>query len=239
MAKIGVTGKSALGLAENILALREMNAIGASAAQIRATVAWLRDFRDNFDNAWQVFGLPGQASIKATVHTMEPMPIGTTVIYFGAEEPPGRDPLGPIIIGSDGKCVADQISVDFFMFGEDVPDLTMGPDPCELKDISIKDFFNGAVYIHCGIPVSRFDVIQFAAYELGVLHSHEGRYQRENADKMAALTQLHSHPPIHLRDNVDYLLLSIARDFAKAQDVDRLLAAAVHFRDQDRRKQGG
>jgi hypothetical protein len=218
-----VTKKSAHNLAQNILALREMNPVGASAAQVRATVVWLRDCAENFEKAWTAVALPGTPQIKAIVHTFPMLP-GSSIVYFGAEEPPSQGPLGPTIVNEHGDEIADQVAVSFFMFGNNVPDLTMGPNPFEERVVSIPEFFAGTVYIRDGVTVSRNDVINFAAYELGVVHSHEGKYQRENLDKIAVLTALHESAPLHLRDNVDYLLLSIARDFARpGGDIDKLL----------------
>jgi hypothetical protein len=218
-----VTIYGAKGLAKNILALRKINIVGASAAQIRATVVWLRDFKDTYESAWTALGLPNMPTIRARVHTLEPIPYGTTIIYFGGEEPPARGPMGAIIEG-DEQVVAKP-GLDYVTFGAEIPDMTMGPNPFELCDLSVPDFFNGVVLIHKGIRISRFDVIEFAAYELHCLHSYETSYQQRDATKISVLSELHGFAPFHIRDNLDYLLLSIARDFAKAPDLERFLSA--------------
>ena len=218
---IGVSG-----LADNLAAMKEMNPVGATAAQVRATVTWLRDAHDNFEKGWQTLALPDRPEITAAFHTL-PLQPTVSVIYFGAEEPPGRGNTGPIaILNEKGEECADQIGVDFIMYGENVPDLTMGPNPYEMRALSVPDFFAAGVFLDRGLQVSRFDVVQYAAYQLGAVHSNASRYQQRNADKLASLDALGKLQPFHQRDNVEYLLLSVARDLCRSNDVDRFIKAA-------------
>ncbi len=214
------------GLADNLAAIREMNPVGATAAQVRATVTWLRDAHDNFDKAWQTLALPDRPKITAAYHTLS-VPATATVIYFSAEEPPGRGNTGPVaVLNEKGEECADQIGLDFIMFGENVPDLTMGPNPYEVRALSVPDYFSSPVYLDRGLQVSRFDVVEYAAYQLGAVHSNASRYQKRSADKMAALDRLKALEPFHRRENVDYLLLSVARNLCQSDDVERFITAA-------------
>jgi hypothetical protein len=217
---------SVRGLADNMAAMKEMNLIGATAAQVRATVTWLRDVHDNFDKAWQALNLPDHPEITAAFHTL-PLEPTVTVIYFGAEEPPGYGNTGPtVVVNEKGEECADEIGVDFIMFGENVLDLTMGPNPYEMRALSVADFFSSPVYLDRGLRVSRFDVVEYAAYQLGAVHSNAGRYQNKNPSKMASLDRLKALQPFHRRDNVEYLLLSVARDLCQSADVNRFISAA-------------
>lgn len=159
-----------------------------------------------------------------------PLPADASVIYFGGEEVPQQTNMHPHLViaaGSDGKPITIFPSgVDFHMWGSNLPDLTMGPNPHEGRSVSLPDFWSGAVFIDEGMHISRNDVLEYAAYNLGAVHSETGRYQARNPDRLRALNNLRAMPPFHVRDNVEYLLLSIARDLTLSPDMDRFIAAA-------------
>lgn len=106
----------------------------------------------------------------------------------------------------------------------------MGPDPFEIKKLRSDQFWSGVVLIHRGIEVSRKGLLDFVAYNLGAIHSETGKYQAQQAEQMQVLHELRPMRPFHSRDNVDYALLSIARDLTAPGDIDRFLDAAKAIR---------
>ena len=96
-------------------------------------------------------------------------------------------------------------------------------DPFERRSMSISQFFKGVVFVNGAVQVTRYDVVEYAAYRAGAVHSHASQYHLDRGTQLRALDRLRDHPPFHTRDNVEYLLLSIARDLCEAPDIIRFI----------------
>lgn len=217
MAKIDEHSVSAM--RDNLIALRDMSPMGASKSQVRASVGFLRDVSQNFVRTWQFAKLPDTPRIPAIVH-LAPLPATTSVIYLGAMEL-GRDmpPWGQ-------QSIIHEAGIDLIQLGSGhaLPDPNL-PGHHARRHLRVPQFFGGNVFIHRSIEVTRSDVVAYVAYRSGAIHAHASDYHMKHPAKLGVLDELRAMNQIFARENVDYLLLSIARNLGEAPDVDRFIKA--------------
>lgn len=218
-----IDNASVASMRANIVALKDIVPMGATDSQLRLAVVMLRDVQQNFVKVWKYARLPGIPRIPAITHILRETPRDAFIVYFGAMERP--QPTAGLLVPAfirDGKELLHSAGLTAFI-------QTTGEgfevDPWERRKLSTAEFFEGLVLFTHGVSVTRNDVIQYQAYRKGAIHSHASQYHADYPQQMRALDQLRSMPPMHARANDDYLLLSVARDFVEAPDVDAFLAA--------------
>lgn len=205
----------------NLAALREMSPSGASKAQVRACISFLRDVKQNLVACWRFAGMANTPRITANRMTTH-LDHGEMVVLMGGMDV-GQSGVGArmILDGVTGKVALgpeDPSAMVYFRLSNKPVGLD-DPLPYETQDLSVSEFFAGVVYVNGPAQVTRFDVIEYAAYRLGAVHSHASQYHTAHAQQMKALDALRASRHIHARDNIEYLLLSIAQELCSSNDL--------------------
>ncbi|MFK0691778.1 hypothetical protein ACFX5Q_26750 [Mesorhizobium sp. IMUNJ 23033] len=220
-------------LASRIDDLRKLVPVGASDANVRAATAWLRDIHDNLQEFWAYVGLSGDPTIKAYGLEWNPLPGDITAILFGGEETPQfghAGPLKPIVHSVDAQGAPIEhpsIGLSSIIMSQTTSiDFTMGGDPFHDRDRSLADYFACSVGCCEGKSFSRFDVIEYAAYRLGYIHAQGDRYLKRSPVAAAALDKIDEFYPLYKRNNLDYVLLSIAQELLNSEAIERYRVAA-------------
>ncbi|MFA6156284.1 hypothetical protein [Mesorhizobium sp.] len=223
-------------LATRIDDLRALVPVGASDTQVRAATVWLRDIHDNLQKFWLYVGLTGDPSIRAYGLEWDPLPGDITAILFGGEEIPKLGHIGPLtpVVRSEsapGVLVEHpSIGLSWIIMSQTTPiDFTMGGDPFHEKERSLADYFACSVGCYEGLSFSRFDVVEYAAYRAGYVHSQGDRYLKRSPVAAAALDKIDAFYPLYQRNNLDYVLLSIAQELMNSEAIEEYRVAAGRF----------
>ncbi|CAN7649113.1 hypothetical protein [Mesorhizobium sp. LjNodule214] len=221
-------------LAENIADLRELVPVGVSASQLKAATVWLRDIYDNFEKFWGYVGLDGKPHIEAYALEWEPLPKDVTALLFGGEELPsygGVGVLSAIVTSENGSGQTVEhpsIGKDWFITSSTTPiNFTMGGEPFVKRSCVFPEYFSSTIACHDGIKLSRFDVIEYAAYRAGYIHAQGDRYLKRSPDAARILDHLTELYPAYVRPNLDYILLSICQELLQSDAIETYRVAAL------------
>lgn len=220
-----------------------MSGESATTYHLRAATTCLRDIHENYDRLWRALSLEGRPSFDVLALTQEPGPDWIGVI-FGAPDPgpPVDEPFRtfrerPEIKGSilntaipTARIGGEDIpasGIDFQIMTSGDDDWTLTGGPVATKALGVQQFFSATVAFDRGLFVTRFDVVRFAAYYLGYIHSGGVSYEEKNPEKVRFLTALQTGYPSLRRFAVDYFILTAARAVVDAADTKRFIEAAT------------
>ncbi len=129
-----------------------------------------------------------------------------------------------MLFGANDTGVLEKASVEFL--GIEVNPLPEG-DTLHFKErsFSVPAFFAANVLRINRTFVSRYGVVEYAAYRLGAIHTNASTYHLENEMRVKALDAFSEMTLLPSRNNIDHLLLSIAQDVCRSRDVMRFCEA--------------
>lgn len=195
---------SVTGLRDNLAALFEMTQAGASKAQVRSAVTYLRDIKQNFVACWRFAGLPGTPRIEGAA-------LGNRVSKPGLA----------VLFGARDTGMLEKASIEFLGFEVGTPPNDGAAPAFTRREFSVPAFFAANVLRANRTFVSRYAVIEYAAYRLGAIHTHASIYHQENERQVIALDAFDAMTLLPTRNNIEHLLMSIAQDVCRSPDVVR------------------
>jgi len=207
--------------------LRIIADIGCPDLYVESTTVYLRDIEQNFTKFWRISGFTTIPTIRAFVWIKDMLNPDETAIHWGnANEIPTSGEVIKANMLTQGVNIPDNYIImdgeigrcyDFYTNNSD-RDLTIGEFiPYIEGEMKIAKFFHDPIIYWQGICISRLDVIKHASYALGIIHTDETDYERKNSQKCAILNVIYDSPIVLKRNNIIYILLSIARNIIEAE----------------------
>ncbi len=223
-----------------------LEALGKGHAEIQSATVLIRDFHDHFEGLWNCVRLAGEPEIEANALKIDPVPPSLTIMLFGGDDPPPLMPGGvsqtdwvTALLKQSGVDIPDTTyvslaagttSIIFGQTNEEVEKYASGEaTDFQLEYMKFSTYWAGTIAAHSGVLVSRFDVVEYASYALGYVHSLGDRYKKRSPIQSALFAHLDAIEPVFRRGNIDYMLLSIRDEILAAPDLKVFLERAGQF----------
>ena len=220
--------------ANRLIDLRNSSPFGANATQVRASTIWLRDAHDNFERLWEHVGLAGCPTVPA-YRLNVPVTPGLSAFIYQALEPVAtikQDEDYLASMGAPPELIAQNIVSQLPVGGGEyfvASDIGLSEDtePYVLEPIPVRDFFTTPFIVIAGFAISRFDVLNYAAYEKGYIHTNGSRNRARYPEQIARLDWFERSYTGLRRPNTEYLIMDCSRALATAPDADRFVKAVL------------
>lgn len=219
-------------IAQHLLGLERRIPIGVDGLDLKDTCITIREFKTVLPGLWVTMKLPGQPLIsgsKVVETDYTPDMIGFT--FGGALEEAMPMPFGMVITGENeaGERVAiNGPSGTEEHILNDNRNRTMGDRPFSRQlPMSVKDYFDAPVAVIRQTAVSRWHFAEYAFYEKGYLHAPDDIWRKRHPGPASLIDDLNGENLGTVRDNVDYMLLSIARDILASSASETFLEEAT------------
>lgn len=126
-----------------------------------------------------------------------------------------------VVFGARDTGVLEKASIEFLSVEADPPPGEGEAPPFTRREFSVPAFIAANVLRANRTFVSRYAVIEYAAYRLGAIHTHSSIYHHENERQVQALDAFRAMTLLPTRNNIEHLLMSIAQDVRRSPDVKR------------------
>lgn len=220
------TQKKCLNFAKQLKRIQAMNSVGCKDIEIEAMTVWLRDISDNFSEMWRDAGFTSKPLIEEYRLLEKKFTVDCEAIWFGNTEEKVPNPI-PIMAGSlavslvdaENRSLTEDVAAESFYHASNNLDLDLTSGnwiPWIKEEMSISKFFDAPIIYWHGQSISRLDIIEFACYGLGIVHTNAKKYDKKREVKRQILQGINDNPHIFMRNNILYLLLYISRSLSEA-----------------------
>lgn len=226
-----IDGVTPIGCSDSVIEL-----ITTSLRELLHCCTSAKDFKSPLDfvSLWRYLQLPSEPTINAYHFSAVQCDLSMIANCFGAEEVPASNELATITavnsITNEREVMPSSHAVCWTASGNDSSiDCTTGKnDPFIFESMTFSTFFKSTVIYVQGTEISREQLIEYAGYVLGHIHANAYKYEgkKENIPVINAMKIYENHFQAFQRDNVKYLLLSIARDITQSTDMAKFVATA-------------